>query len=83
MDREPAAVDILSQIPGVDFDTAWKHRVEGLIDSATGLTANFISSDDLLRAKLAAGRPQDLADAVAIQKATESKASRKEPGDQP
>jgi hypothetical protein len=32
----------------------------------------FISRDDLIAAKLASGRPQDLADVDAIRKATES-----------
>src|SRR6185437_9111175 len=43
MGREPVAVDILSEIPGVEFDAAWEHRVEAVIDAATGLKANFIS----------------------------------------
>jgi len=53
--RDPHGVDILPDIPGVDFDTAWERRVESVIDPATGLTANFISADDLLAAKLTAG----------------------------
>ena len=69
MGREPIAVDILSEIPGVDFDAAWEHRVREIIDTTTGLDACFISADDLLDAKLAAGRPQDLADVAAIRKA--------------
>jgi hypothetical protein len=72
MGPEPVAVDILSDIPGVDFDAAWERRVEEVIDATTALKANFISRDDLLAAKLAAGRPQDIADAEAIQKATKS-----------
>jgi hypothetical protein len=60
--REPVAVDILTEIPGVDFDTAWERRVEDVIDIATGLKATLISRDDLITAKLAAARPQDLAD---------------------
>ncbi|HTW72295.1 MAG TPA: hypothetical protein VME47_20600 [Acetobacteraceae bacterium] len=70
--RDPHGGDILPDIPGVDFDTAWERRVESVIDPATGLTANFISPDDLLAAKLAAGRPQDIADADAIRKARET-----------
>jgi hypothetical protein len=69
MGREPVAVDILPEIDGVDFDLAWEKRVEGVIDSASGLTANFISADDLMVAKIAAGRPQDLADVAALRKA--------------
>jgi hypothetical protein len=82
MGREPVAVDILSEIPGVDFDAAWERRVEEVIDQATGTTANFLSRDDLIAAKLASGRPQDLADVEAIRKASESQAqqgAKKEP----
>jgi hypothetical protein len=72
MGHEPVAVDILSEIPGVDFDAAWERRVEDVIDAVTGLKANFISREDLITAKLAAGRPQDLADVEAIRKAEEA-----------
>ena len=71
--RDPRGFDILPDLPGVDFEAAWERRVEGLIDEATGLKAFFISKDDLIAAKLASGRPQDLADVSAIQKATESR----------
>ena len=46
--------------------------MEGLLDAATGFKAFFISKDDLIAAKLASGRLQDLADVSAIQKAAES-----------
>ncbi len=74
--RDPRGFDILPDIPGVDFDAAWARRVEGVIDDALGLTAFFISSADLVAAKLASGRPQDLADVDAIRKAAESQAQR-------
>jgi hypothetical protein len=70
--REPKGFDVLPAIPGIDFDAAWERRVETVIDSATGLRANFISAGDLIASKLASGRPQDLADADAIRKAIES-----------
>ncbi len=73
---QPRGFDILPDIPGVDFDAAWERRVETVIDPTSGLRANFISADDLIAAKLAAGRPQDIADADAIRKATESQAPR-------
>jgi len=63
----------LPNIPGVDFDQAWERRVEAVVDESSGLKANFISADDLISAKLAAGRPQDLADADAIRQAQYSK----------
>jgi hypothetical protein len=74
MGRAPIAVDILSEISGVDFDSAWERRVEEVIDPATGTKANFLSRDDLVANKIASGRQQDLADVEAIQKAAESRA---------
>src|SRR5450759_4926601 len=71
MGREPVAVDILTEIDGVDFDRAWERRVEGVIDTASGLRACFISGADLMAAKIAAGRPQDIADVAALRKAAE------------
>ena len=70
--RDPQGIDILPDIPGVDFDAAWERRVESVVDPATGLKANFISADDLIASKLASGRPQDLADADAIRKAAQT-----------
>ena len=72
MGREPISVDILTAIPGVEFDTAWPRRVEDVVDPASGLKANFISREDLIAAKLASARPQDLADVDAIRRATET-----------
>ena len=73
MGRDPLTVDILPEIDGIDFDEAWQDRVEAVIDKHSGLKAFFISSKDLITSKLAAGRPQDLADVAAIRKATHSK----------
>ena len=82
MGREPVGVDILTAIPGVEFDDAWSRRVEGVFDKETNLRANFISREDLLAAKRAAGRRQDLADVEAIEKAAKGqqpKPSRNRP----
>ena len=70
--RDPQGFDIFPDLPGVDFDAAWERRVEGVVDAATGQKAFFISKDDLIAAKLASGRLQDLADAEAVQKAAQS-----------
>ncbi len=67
--HDPKGFDILPDIPGVDFDAAWERRIEGVIDTKSGLKAYFISAEDLIAAKRAAGRPQDLADVAAIQTA--------------
>ena len=56
----------------MDFDAAWERRVEGVIDAKSGFKAFFISRDDLIAAKLASGRPQDLAEVSAIQTALQS-----------
>ncbi len=76
MGREPVAVDILTELPGVEFDAAWDRRIEGVIDIARGLKANFISCDDLMAAKLASGRPQDIADVDALRKARDTQSNR-------
>jgi hypothetical protein len=75
--RDPRGFDILPDLPGVHFDAAWNRRVEGIVDPATGLKAFFISKDDLIAAKRAAGRLQDLADIEAIENA--AKANQRKP----
>ena len=76
----PIAIDILPEIPGVTFSVAWKNRATHVVDDATGLTAHFISREDLIAAKLAAGRDQDLVDVAALRKAVVAeKAARPKP----
>ena len=70
--RDPHGFDILPDIPGVDFEEVWERRVEGVIDPKSGLKAYFISASDLIASKLAAGRPQDIADAESIRMAAEA-----------
>ena len=65
----PVMVDILPNIAGLGFADAWPHRVDALVDAHTGLHANFISAGDLIAAKLASGRAQDVADAEALRAA--------------
>lgn len=77
--REPVAVDILPGIDGVYFDAAWEKRVEGVVDQETGLTAFFISRDDLIASKLAAGRMRDLADVEDLRDAEASQRQSEEP----
>jgi len=81
--RAPVMVEIFPAIKGVDFDRAWEKRVETIIDEDSGLTAFLISRDDLIAAKIAAARPQDLADLDALRKAEKSQrhqpATKKQP----
>ena len=65
----PVAVDILSEIPGVTFEPAWKNRSTQIIDTDTGLTAHFISRDDLITAKLTAAHTTQAAQEKAHAKA--------------
>ena len=69
----PLAIDIFPHIPGLEFDRAWQNRAEELIDAQTGLTAFYVSSEDLIAAKLASGRPQDIADVDALRQAARNK----------
>jgi hypothetical protein len=56
----PVRVDILMGIPGIQFEECWNRRTEVDFD---GLKVIFISKQDLISSKRAAGRPQDLIDA--------------------
>ncbi len=56
----PVRVDILMGIPGVEFEEAWNRR---MVVDFDGLSVTFISKVDLIAAKHASDRPQDLLDA--------------------
>jgi hypothetical protein len=56
----PIRVDIMMDIPGIDFESSWQNRNEIDFD---GLNIPFISKQDLIVSKKASGRPQDLIDA--------------------
>ncbi len=69
MGMPPMRVDILMGVPGLDFENAWKNRIEIDFD---GLTVPFISKQDLILTKIASGRPQDLFDADLLSKMDEN-----------
>jgi hypothetical protein len=73
MGLPPLRIDILMSITGLTFEEAWNRRVEGDFD---GVLAWFISRDDLIRSKTAAGRPQDLIDADSIAQAQQQLTKR-------
>ncbi len=60
----PVRVDILMGIPGVQFDEAYERRVEVQFDD---VPVTIIAKQDLIAAKRAAGRPQDLLDADSLE----------------
>ena len=60
MGTPPVRVDVLMGIPGIQFEQCWNRRME--VDF-NGLKVIFISKQDLIVSKRAAGRPQDMIDA--------------------
>jgi hypothetical protein len=70
MGTPPVMVDIMPKITGVEFEEAWIRRVDVQIDD--DLSVPFISRQDLLIAKLAAGRAQDLIDVDALRESSQS-----------
>ena len=61
--RAPNRIDLLTSIAAVSFEEAWKTRVETRLD---GLPVWVISKELLVQNKLAAARPQDLADVAKL-----------------
>ena len=59
-------IDLLTSLLGCPkFPTLWKRRVEATFGEER---ASYVSLDDLIRAKRAAGRAQDLADLEDLEK---------------
>jgi hypothetical protein len=66
MGTPPLRVDLLKSAPGIHFDESWLRRVR---DEWNGVPVSVISLDDLVQAKLAAAREQDIMDARNLQRA--------------
>jgi hypothetical protein len=81
MGQAPERIDVLQQVSGLDFDSAWEHRLEGFIDENT--PALVISRDDLIRNKLAAGREQDLLDVKRLRAVEQRKGPAKPSSSRP
>lgn len=60
---EPNRVDLLTQLKGLDFETAFTRKN---VFKLSDVEVNFISPDDLVTNKQAVGRLQDLADVEQI-----------------
>jgi hypothetical protein len=62
----PQRIDLLQGIPGVeDFEGSYARRASVSIE---GVDVNVVGFEDLLVAKRAAGRPQDLVDVARLEK---------------
>jgi hypothetical protein len=60
----PARIDILTRVSGLEFEDAWRNRVE----ATYGEQRVFVlSRTDLIASKRASGRLQDLADLEALE----------------
>jgi hypothetical protein len=59
----PSRVDIITSISGVTFAEAWAGRMAGTYGNCE---VAYIGKADLIRAKRAAGRPQDLVDVATL-----------------
>lgn len=64
MGHPPVRIDILMSIPGINFEDAWKRRETQVVD---GVDMHFISKPDLITAKKASARPQDLIDVASLE----------------
>ena len=63
---EPSQIDLLTVIPGLDFDQAWEGHVT---TDGEGFPIYYLGKPDLIKAKQTAGRPQDLADLDELRRA--------------
>ena len=78
----PVRIDLHSQVTGIEsFNVAWRNRVSAQFGS---VPAHYLSLADLVRAKEATGRPQDLADVRVLRRAKAqpvvTNRSRRRPG---
>jgi hypothetical protein len=60
MGHPPARIDLMKQVPGGDFDAAYRARATFEV---AGVIVSCVSKADLIAQKRACGRPQDLVDA--------------------
>ncbi len=65
----PCTVDILCDVKGVAFEQAWASKLIVTVDQSTGLAGYLINREHLIAVKKAAGRPLDIADVHAMEKA--------------
>lgn len=60
---EPARIDLLTRVSGLEFDLAYSRRIDTTLD---GVPITLICREDLRRNKLATGRLRDLGDVEAL-----------------
>ena len=60
----PYRIDILTDIDGVDFESAWENKVDGVI---LGVQTSIVSLKDLMLNKSSTNRPKDKLDMVQLE----------------
>ena len=70
---EPVQIDVLTSVPGLSFEAAWRTKVSSKYG---GEAVHVLSRADLITAKRAAGRHQDLADVEQLEALGESPEGR-------
>ncbi len=63
--RPPLRIDILNMALGIDFEKCYKRKKTIKFD---GITVKVISREDLIKSKIAANRPKDLADVAELKR---------------
>ena len=71
MGQPPLRIDFLRTIDGVESSALFERAVKGVLD---GIAVRFISLDDLIANKRAAGRPLDLIDATFLERVSAERA---------
>ena len=66
----PNRINLISKIDGVDFNTALSSAVNLTIDQ---VTLSSMSLENLIKNKVAAGRPKDIPDVIELRKLLEAK----------
>lgn len=61
----PLRIDILNAISGVDFDEAYRNKIQGDVDD---LSINFINIPEFIKNKESSGRQKDLSDIASLKK---------------
>ncbi len=59
----PRRIDVLTQLSGIDFESAWPHRIFGTYEE---IQFPVIGRNELIQNKRATGRPKDLVDLDAL-----------------
>lgn len=62
---EPGRIDVLTKITGVDFASAWAGKLDAVFGD---VLAHVIGWTELIANKRAAGRAQDIADVLALER---------------